>query len=151
MKPNEFERYLAKMQLKIDRLTATLPDKAANRAVRIFKDNFKTESFIGGAKWQKSKKNRGKTLTKTGDLGRSIRYKVSGDTATVFSDLAYSAVHNEGGIIDVKPHHRSRNGKRYQVKGYAYRAVKRQFIGDSPKLVKAIEQVIEKELDKIFE
>jgi phage gpG-like protein len=37
-----------------------------------------------------------KTLTKTGKLRRSISFRVGSKSATVFSNLPYSAIHNEG-------------------------------------------------------
>ena len=155
MTGKEFEPYLAKMAIEVKKtISKRLPDKMGNKAVSLFKKNFRDEGFFG-KRWIKSKKRSGKTLTKTGDLGRSIDYEVrssaGGGTAIVTSDLPYSRVHNEGGIIDVKPHKRtSDKGKRYNVRGYAYRAIKRQFMGDSPVLQEELKKVIEKEMKSVI-
>jgi phage gpG-like protein len=148
----EFQKKLAQMSIDMQRaVNSTIPDKVGNKAVSLFKKNFRDEAFFGKA-WIKTKKAQGKTLTDSGDLGRSVQYKKEPGQVTVYSDLPYSKVHNEGGIQDVRPHKATNatTGKRYNVKGYAYRAIKRQFIGDSPALQEEIKKVIEKEINKVM-
>jgi phage gpG-like protein len=123
------------------------PTIAGNVAVRLFKENFQTESFFG-EKWREVKRRqdtwtrngklvknptRGAARTRkiltgaTGDLGRSIKIKaVVPGRAVIWSDPAafgskhpYGAVHNEG----------LKAGR-----GKGFIMPRRQFIGDAPAL-----------------
>ncbi len=64
------------------------------------------ENFERGGrpeKWPRSKKPRGKTLIKEGDLMGSINWKVHGNEAvSVGTDRKYGAIHQFGGVIRPK-------------------------------------------------
>ena len=73
---------------------------------------------------------------RTGDLGRSIKAKPEKASVTIYSDLPYSAAHNEGTATAGRGHHT--------------RIPKRQFMGDHPKVQQAAKEIIEKEINKII-
>lgn len=135
-----------------------LPDCAeiiAETATEYFKARFDRKAFDGHA-WRRTHKATGSTLVESGNLKESIRpIKVTEKEVVIAAGnekVAYARVHNEGGIQYVRPHHRtSVKGKRYQVKGYAYKAWKRQFMGDSNEMFNLIDKRISeyiKTLDK---
>ena len=72
----------------------------------------------------------------TGNLGRSIRTHIGAGVATVYSDLSYSAAHNEG----------TSNAGR----GRKTKIPQRKFIGDHPQLQAAIRAKIEIKLKEII-
>jgi Phage virion morphogenesis family. len=164
MTPEEFQKRIAKMSRDLKKaVNKDIPRKVAKAAVRAFKDNFRNEGFFG-EKWEEVQRRKTKTVkykTKTGkvktktvkigkgaagrrkiltgstaDLGKSIKSKVEGTTITVYSDLPYSAAHNEG----------TNNAGR----GHKTKIPKRQFIGDHPELQKIIQNEIEQNLNDIF-
>jgi phage gpG-like protein len=132
------------------------PYRAAEVAVKMFKENFQREAFFG-SRWKEVQRRKEFVIRKgkkvknyatgaarirriltgaTGDLGRSIEKSVPGNgTAKVYSDLPYSAVHNEG----------LRSGR-----GAGFMMPKRQFMGEHKRLSNAIVKVIEKTLDEVL-
>ena len=65
--------------------------------------NFNRQAFFTEA-WTRRKGpiRRGRTiLVDTGELRRSIRVGVTGESVTFWSDLPYAAIHNDGGEIEV--------------------------------------------------
>ena len=111
-------------------------------AREFFKGQFHQEGFtnVSYKRWEKRRKSyRHKILTKSGALRDSIKSKSSQSalTATVYTTLEYSEIHNEG-----------LTGKLPQ--GGTFNMPKRQFIGDSQKLDKGVEMIIENEIDKLF-
>jgi len=161
MTPEQFNKHLAQMQMKISKaISSDIPKLAGNEAARLFRKNFQEEGFFG-KRWKdvnrrrvvevktKSGKVKYRTRAKGTDgrrkiltgkpaanLGRSIRVKVRVGGATVYSDLPYSAAHNEG----------TNNAGR----GHNTKIPKRQFIGEHKVLDKAIKDKIETKLNKIF-
>ncbi len=147
MTPEQFQKHIAQLHVRVDKAVKNDALKIiGNRATKLFKENYETEGFFGKP-WAKLKHPKPgakrKILVETSALKRSIDYRVEPGKVIIFSDVEYSRVHNEGGIQYVRPHHRtSKNGKRYQVRGYAYKMPKRQFIGDTAGLRKIIKDVI---------
>lgn len=160
MTPEEFNKHLAKMQINIKKaVSSDIPKLAGNEAARLFRKNFQEEGFFG-KRWKdvnrrrvvsaktksgklkyrtrgKGADGRRKILTgRTANLGRSIKVNVRVGGATVYSDLPYSAAHNEG----------TNNAGR----GHNTKIPKRQFIGKHKVLDKAIKDKIETALNKIF-
>ena len=159
MDGKDFEQYLAKLRIDIERtLNDDVPLKVGNAVTKLFKKNFQTESFfgkkwkqvqrripgtkpykaadykIGGEKhpsWRKSP-----ILTISGDLGRSISYKVEKGTAIVYSDLEYSSAHNDGTTTAGRNHSTT--------------IPQRQFIGDHEEVDKVIKATITKKLNDLF-
>lgn len=147
MNPDQFKKHLNAVQIQIKTFAKKdAPRIAGKVAIDHFKENFQNEAFEK-KKWKevkrrKSKYTKGakkirKILTgDTGDLGRSIENaKYSNNTATITSDLPYSAVHNEG----------LRAGR-----GRGFRMPKRQFMAHSSKLAEKTEKEIIKKLDNII-
>ena len=118
-----------------------------------FDRNFQRKAFFDRP-WPPRKhiNRKGTLLLVTGKLRRSIRCTVGNDSVTWETSEPYAAVHNYGGIVYVKPHHRTihRNGKaiRQQVKGYSYKMPRRQFLGDHPEVRKRCDAIISRNLQK---
>lgn len=132
-----------------------LPDCAeiiAETATEYFQNSFTRKAFDGHP-WRRTHKTTGSTLIESGNLMNSIRPITVTEKEVVIAagneKVAYARVHNEGGVQYVKPHHRTRKSKRpgeadkrSQVKGYAYKAWKRQFMGDSKEMFDIIDKRI---------
>lgn len=123
-----------------------LPDILGQAAVDAFKQNFQDEGFFGSG-WQEVKRRQGAAkgaaasrpiLTgSTGNLRRSIQYEAKDGKVEAFSDLPYSAAHNEG-------------TKKAGIKKNVT-IPKRQFIGDHKELDYALEKEITDFLDEQIE
>lgn len=145
----EMKDKMAHIKIDIERaINDDLPKKVGNRIVRMTKQNFQDEGYFG-KRWKEVKRRNGhgrrsngsdtrrKILTgRTGDLGRSIKAEPEKASVTIYSDLPYSAAHNEG----------TNNAGR----GHRTSIPKRQFIGDHPKVQQAVRDTIEKEISKIL-
>ncbi|MBQ8958877.1 MAG: phage virion morphogenesis protein [Bacteroidales bacterium] len=144
---NEFTPFMAKLVKRyIKAVNRDAPRRAGQVAVRFIKENFDKEGFFG-QQWPNVKrrtnppKGKGKKAAAnhriltgdTGNLRRSIQFEVGNAEVTVFSDLPYSAVHNEG--------LRAGRGKGFQMP-------RRQFIGDHPKLAEALTKAVQDEITK---
>tara|TARA_R110000751_G_scaffold49596_1_gene110309 strand:+ start:2591 stop:3007 length:417 start_codon:yes stop_codon:yes gene_type:complete len=110
-----------------------LPAKLGNIAVKFFQDNFRSEGFVDNSltRWQRRKRetrrSRGKKiLQNTGRLRRSIKRLTTtfGRIVIGTRGVPYAEVHNEG--LGNMP--------------------KREFVGDSAKLEKLLQQRISKEI-----
>ena len=118
-----------------------------------FDRNFQRKAFFSRP-WPPRKhiNRKGTLLVVSGKLRRSIRCRVDADSVVWETSEKYAAIHNYGGIIYVKPHHRTihRNGKaiRQQVKGYSYKMPRRQFLGDHPEVRRRAEAVIQRNLQR---
>lgn len=139
---------MAHIKIDIERaINDDLPKRIGNRVVRMTKQNFQDEGFFG-RRWKEVKRRQGgrryrgsdtrrKILTgRTGDLGRSIKAKPEKASVTIYSDLPYSAAHNEGTAT--------------AGRGHRTRIPKRQFLGDHPKVQQAAKEIIELEISKIL-
>jgi phage gpG-like protein len=170
MTPKEFQQRLKSLKTEFKDLYDRKAGRIAGQvAVDLFKKNFQEEGFFGVA-WKEVKRRRGEDmqeqarqrrawsrgqarkrawnrqssniLTGSGDLGRSIKYRLPGDgTVEVFTDASafgskepYGRVHNEG----------LRAGR-----GKGFKMPKRQFIGDHPELRKAIVSALERKLGEL--
>jgi len=157
IKPADFFKEIRDNAIALqEALEREIPLKIAVAAVEHFKENFQEEGFVDDSlqKWDPAKRknklkyskkgnplksqpasvNR-KTLTGSGNLGRSIKYKLSNGNIIIYSDLIYAPVHNEG----------LRAGR-----GAGFIMPKRQFIGDSKKLFEKIDNIMITEIDKIL-
>lgn len=159
MTPEQFNKYLANFQINVKNAKGDLPRIAANEAARLFRKNFQDESFFG-KRWEdvkrrqkievKYKTKSGKVKTKnvkrgkgadgsrkiltgrTADLGKSISVKIETNRSIVYSDLPYSAAHNEG----------TSTAGRYR----STKIPRRQFIGNHPVVQSAILEEIKKRM-----
>lgn len=148
-----------------------LPTIAGNMAINFFKDSFRREGFIDSRynRWKPrkvqgdgSRRGRRGTLTKTGELQRSITYRPGPAEFRVFSDKAYAQIHNEGGRIRItrkmrayfffmynktkKEHWRNLATTKKQF----FEIPQRQFMGESNVLDKRIAAHVTAALDKAF-
>ena len=159
MDGKNFEQYLAKLRIDIERtLNDDVPLVAANKVASLFRRNFRTQSFFG-KKWKEVQRRIPGTkpykaagykikgsrhpswrtspiLTISGDLGRSIRYKVEKGTAIVYSDLKYSSAHNDGTTTAGRNHSTT--------------IPQRQFIGDHAEVDKVVKATITKLMNDLF-
>jgi phage gpG-like protein len=116
MKLNTLQKELERHSEQTKKLCKQfMPVWAGKTAVSHFKQNFHDSGFTdnGFHQWQKSKrqlsggKDAGsayKTLTSGSDhLMSSIKYITSEGEVTVFNNLKYADIHNEGGIINSHP------------------------------------------------
>ena len=168
--PEQFTIKLKQHEAEIKNLIdRDLPDIIGREAVAHFKLNFQNESW-GRTKWKGT--NTGwtrenvradhKILTGTGNLGRSIQYSPETGRVIIHSDLDYSKIHNEGGMIRITDKMRkwawamfyttkSENYKNLALTKKTHIEIpKRQFIGDDEELNKKIKAKIEERLNKIF-
>lgn len=139
----DFSHYLKDLEENIRKqLEHDLPFKIGNIAQRLFKLNFRKEGFFGKP-WLEVKRRQNGTkgaagsrpiLTDSGDLGDSIDFEVGEGKVTIESDLPYSEAHNEG--------------TRTAGRNHNVTIPQRQFIGEHPRLTKAIETKIEREIKK---
>lgn len=143
MTPQELTDRLSKLSGELQRQCAVI---IAETATEYFKDRFRRKEW-NGRPWRRTLKRTGSTLVESGNLMNSIRQAEVSEGRVVISagndKVTYARVHNEGGVQYVRPHHRtSTKGRRHQVRGYTYRAWKRQFMGYSPQLMDIIEKRI---------
>jgi phage gpG-like protein len=147
MNPEQFTVHLNNIATELQQAIGNdLLQTAGNIAAKAFKKNFQGEGFFGEG-WQEvdrrkpgtkaykavEKKHPNDTKRKiltgrTGNLGRSIDYRVVTGAAVVYSDTEYGKYHNDG------------DGK----------IPKRQFIGNSPTLEKEIKDAIKERVDAIL-
>lgn len=150
MKPEELTKKLKTVAQEIQHDCAEI---IAESATEYFKDSFKRKAF-NGRSWKRTVKRTGSTLIESGNLMNSIRPTEVTDKKVVIAagneKVGYARIHNEGGIQYVKPHHRTIRGKRQQVRGYAYKAVKRQFMGESEELNRKIKKRLETEIKRLL-
>jgi len=163
MSPEEFKKYFAEIQIKINRSQKDILRIVGNDVRELFRKNFESQGFFGKGWYEvnRRKLTQKKYKTKGGkvkfklvpaakgaaatrkilhgqgrNLSRSLKIKISGNTVTISSDLAYSAAHNEG----TENAGRSRNVKIPQ----------RQFMGNHPQVESLIKKTIETEINKIL-
>ncbi|MDR1023595.1 MAG: hypothetical protein LBL94_10055 [Prevotellaceae bacterium] len=150
MTPEQFTKSLTKMSVDVKKFVhAAAPKIAGKTAAEFFTENFaQRQGFLNRSvtPWQEVDRRRPKAnglprtprqqteagrkilFGKTRNLSRSIDYEVHEGGATVFSDVAYAAYHNDGdGAIP-----------------------QRQFIGDSAELDKLVMAEIERKLKNII-
>ncbi|MBE6331668.1 MAG: hypothetical protein E7070_05130 [Bacteroidales bacterium] len=145
------DKYFAQLGVKIERAVMhDAPLIIGNELVKAFKQNFQDEAFFG-KKWQDVKRRtnptkgkehladaRRKILTgRTGNLGRSIRKEVRDGSVRIYSDLPYSAAHNEGTTTAGRGHHTV--------------IPQRQFIGRSKEVDDIVRAAIEKAMRRAIE
>ena len=153
-----------------------------------FDKNFDRQAFFSEA-WERRRSpiRPGRAvLTDTGQLRRSVRSRTTDTSITFYTDLPYSAIHNEGGEIKVtakmkrffwykyyeatgsfgrKKNGEKRNDKRtrqltteaefwkfmaLKKEGTTIKIPKRQFLGKSPEVEKAVREIVEDNMNEYF-
>lgn len=120
-----------------------------------FDGNFERKGFFG-RRWKKSEHG----LIDTGDLRKSLRAENTDTSVTIYSDLEYAEIHNEGGRIRVTEKMKKYFWARYaeskeeKWKAMALKKVgswieipERRFVGDAPEVRKVVEDVLTEELE----
>lgn len=157
---NIFEKHAKAIQEAMPDIIAELTVEARN----FFDESWTNQGFTdkGLEKWKKSKDKYGNdkevTLVEKGDLRRSLRTETTESEGTVFTEVPYAKVHNEGDTIkgtqQISPFKRKRNGKTHDVKAHTRNVnrtmPKRQLMGESHELNERSETIIVKKLDNVF-
>lgn len=154
----------------MEKLFKALPTIAGNMALNFYNDSWRREGFVGDRfkKWARRARPDADTrsrrlLVKSGNLRRSLRMKVSGNQVTIYTDIPYAQIHNEGGKVsgtaNIKAHTRRTGGKRVQVRAHSrqvnFTVPQRQFMDVpgseiSPFLRRRIVENVKKAMDKIM-
>lgn len=120
-----------KTLVKFRSLKSDLIKRVTNNTVNYFQDVvFDTQGAAIGSRWKESeraKKDGGKTLQKTGKGKRSISGRITGDRAIIEPRVNYMKYHQTG----------------------AGNNPKRQFMGNSPQLLRQNKEIINKEMAKL--
>lgn len=136
---------------RLQRTLTNLPRQVGVLVVGETKANFRRQAFDGQA-WPKRKSNAQRDtgrnlLIDSGVLRRSIRSEAQGRRVTIFSDVPYAKVHNDGG--SVKKRTSKRSGYKSKRKGGAtFQMPKRQFLGDSKSQREKIDDFVSKQFQK---
>lgn len=129
-----------------------------------FDNNFTRGGFFGET-WQRKRDGSPSHLVDSGKLSRSLRATIKGSSVSITSSEPYASIHNDGGEITVTRrmqryfwamHYRARNeDKKQMYKAMALKKVgskivmpQRQFVGDHPKIRKAIQEIVQQNLDE---
>ena len=137
---DKLESDIQRMKKEIETLIARkLPVAAGKYAKQHFQDNFRQGGFVNGGlhPWPQAKRlssggtgadSQYKTLMSSRNhLFSSINYTPGIAKVTIFNDVVYAAVHNEGGIVHPKITPKMRRfawAKYYELKGGAKGAQK---------------------------
>ena len=137
---DKLESDIQRMKKEIETLIARkLPVAAGKYAKQHFQDNFRQGGFVNGGlhPWPQAKRlssggtgadSQYKTLMSSKNhLFSSINYTPGIAKVTIFNDVVYAAVHNEGGIVHPKITPKMRRfawAKYYELKGGAKGAKK---------------------------
>jgi phage gpG-like protein len=174
-----FESMLNRIEKVKKDLPVVLGNMAKNHFIDSFdKGGFTDESFSPWQKRKRAKRNTRALLVNTGKLKRSIRVKRASFAQIIIStSVKYAQIHNDGGAInkahrlgivhmgehDVTGRNTFTNGKargnknilnhvarKVYIPKHTITMPKRQFIGDSIKLNRALLAEIEKTFNKIL-
>ena len=119
---DKLESDIQRMKKEIETLIARkLPVAAGKYAKQHFQDNFRQGGFVNGGlhPWT--------LMSSRNHLFSSINYTPGIAKVTIFNDVVYAAVHNEGGIVHPKITPKMRRfawAKYYELKGEAKGAKK---------------------------
>lgn len=129
-----------------------------------FDDSFQNQGFTDASfqSWQKRKapdrRPGADILIDTTFLRKSLDSEEQEDQMIFGSPVPYAGVHNNGlrvrAVQNVRAHHRTRDGKRYQVKSHTRKIdiqfPVRQFIGESKLMMEGLDNWFVNELEKRF-
>lgn len=115
MTDKEFIDHLKHLQPELEKLVArTLPVKIGAKAKSLFQENFRKGGFQDGGlqAWQVTRRQllgrgadagRGPLLSSRQVLYKSIAYSPERGSVTIYSNVKYAAIHNEGGTVITHP------------------------------------------------
>jgi phage gpG-like protein len=175
MTPEQFLQELNRNERQLRHaLERTIPLKVSVEMEEFSKDNFRQGGFVdnGLTPWKRTLRQsfatgedaaRTPLLSRNRNLMNSVQHRYTPYKATVYNDVEYADIHNNGGRIEVTARMKSFFWAKYYdthnelYKAFALKPVgsfitipKRQFIGDSATLRKNIEGIIEAELTRIL-
>ena len=175
MTPDQFLKHLQANEKELRRaFERTIPLKVSVEMEEFSKENFRQGGFVdnGLTPWKRTLRQSFSTgedaartplLSRNRNLMNSVQHRYTPYKATVYNDLEYADIHNEGGRIQVTERMRKFFwGKYDETKSTMYKILalkpvgsfitipKRQFIGNSETLNATIEGIIEAEITKIL-
>jgi len=115
MTDKEFVEHIKKIQPELEKLIGrTLPVKIGAKAKSLFQENFRKGGFQDGGlqAWQVTRRQllgrgadagRGPLLSSRQVLYKSIAYSPERGAVTIYSNVKYAAIHNEGGTTISHP------------------------------------------------
>ena len=115
MTEKEFIDHLKHLQPELEHLISrTLPVKIGAKAKSLFQENFRKGGFQDGGlhAWQVTRRQllgkgadaqRGPLLSSRQILYKSIAYTPERGAVTIYSDVKYATIHNEGGTVVSHP------------------------------------------------
>lgn len=175
MTPEQFIKHLQENERELRHaFERTIPLKVSVEMEEFSKENFRQGGFVdnGLTPWKRTLRQKfGKgedalrtpLLSRNRNLMNSVQHRYTPFKATVYNDLEYADIHNEGGEIEVTEQMKRFFWAKYyetkieMYKGLALKDVgdtikipKRQFIGDSATLRNSIEKIIESEITRVL-
>lgn len=191
MTPAEFQQLIKSKQRELSQyISRKLPIKVGAKVRSIVQENFRLGGFQDGnlQKWQLTKRQlrggkgadaqRGPLLSSRKMLYNSTKYRTEPGKVTIYNDVTYAGIHNEGGTLRprVTPKMRKYAWKRYyeagggknskgtetgeasfwkglaltKKKNLNIKIPKRQFIGPSQTINTAVQTIIENDLNNIL-
>lgn len=147
---------------KFQELYKNFPQRAGSLAVKFSKERFVRKNWVDRKpeKWAKRKReDRGSLMIRTGRLKRSIRkIKVTRNFVIIGTDVPYAQPLNDGAklskTVTVRSHTRKRQGRKETVKSHKRKMnttlKPRPFIGESAILLRRIERMVQKDIQKIL-
>ncbi len=147
MTEKEFIDHIKHLQPELERLIArTLPIKIGAKAKALFQENFRKGGFQDGGlhAWQTTRRQllgkgadaqRGPLLSSRQILYKSIAYTPEQGAVTIYSNVKYAGIHNEGGTVvshpRITPKMRRFAWARYYESGGGKKGQKSQETGDA--------------------
>lgn len=175
MTPEQFLQELNRNERELRHaFERTIPLKVSVEMEEFAKENFRQGGFIdnGLEPWKRTIRqsfgtgedaSRTPLLSRNRNLMNSVQHRYTPFKATVYNNLEYADIHNQGGRIQVTERMRKFFwAKYYETKSEMYKWLalkpvgsiitipKRQFIGSSATLNATIEGIIEAEVTKIL-
>lgn len=175
MTPEQFLQEIQRNERELHHaFERTIPLKVSVEMEEFSKENFRQGGFVdnGLTPWKRTLRQsfgkgedalRTPLLSRNRNLMNSVQHRYTPFKATVYNDLEYADIHNDGGSTQVTERmKRFFWAKYYETKSEMYKRLalkpvgsiitipKRQFIGDSATLRNNIEKIIEAEITKIL-
>lgn len=123
MNPNQFQQLIQRKakQLK-ECIENQLPKMVGNTTKSFIEGNFRAQGWQGeGFSPWKPNQRKGRILVKSGNLRNSTSYITSPNTVTLYNNVPYAKIHNQGGkiqkIATVTAHTRRAHTRKDKTKG----------------------------------
>jgi phage gpG-like protein len=151
-----FEDHLSAIQAAMPTMVREMAVEARN----FFDESFAKKGFTdrGLTPWKSVRDKDGnikeRPLVQSGALRRSIRTEVNGLSATIYTEIPYAQIHNEGGSIrytgPVRAHTRKGSPVKAHTRTVDHVMPQRQFMGPSAALSQIHTDIITSHLNKIL-